>query len=136
MHKDIMPMIDSFYHHNIHSKGLNSLFIALIPKSDHPKLVLDYRLISLINSMLKILLKNIANRLGNFLHHLVFEEQTAFVKGRQISDDILIINEVAHIVQSNEVQGLILKLDFSKAFDSSDWMFLLELLDRMGFKQR
>lgn len=85
---------------------------------------------------MKIILKILANRISPLLHKLVAEEQSAFVKGRQIADSILITNEVAHSISHGQVKGLILKLDFEKAFDSVNWEFLLETLQIMGFGVR
>lgn len=78
----------------------------------------DYRLISLINCSVKLLTKVLFNRLKGVLGTLVSECQSAFIKGRQISDSVLIANEIVHGMKSGRIEGLILKIDFEKAFDS------------------
>nr|GFB04177.1 RNA-directed DNA polymerase, eukaryota [Tanacetum cinerariifolium] len=73
--------------------GCNASFIALIPKIPDAKLVKDFRPISLIGSLYKIIAKILANRLVGVLGDLVSEVQSAFVADRQILDGPLILNE-------------------------------------------
>ena len=67
---------------------------------------------------------------------LIQPSQSAFVEGRQIMDSILIANEVIDSMKKSTKGGLILKLDFEKAFDSVDWNFLISIMKLMGFGQR
>lgn len=64
---------------------------------------------------------------------LISPNQTGFIRGRQISEGILITNEVVHSIKYQGVKGIILKLDFEKAFYSVDWDFVFEVLEGMGF---
>ena len=75
-------------------KGLNSSFIALIPKIKDPQLISDFRPISLIGCVYKIIAKVLSNRLSKVMNHLIDERQLAFVKGRQLLHGVLIANEV------------------------------------------
>lgn len=59
--------------------------------------------------------------------------KTGFIKGRQIVDGILIASEVAHSIRSRKIKGVMLKLDFAKAFDSVDLTFLFNCMEVMGF---
>lgn len=74
--------------------GFNSSFIALIPKSDSPKLPKDYRPISLINAGMKLITKVLAIRLKKVLNKLISEVQSGFMQGRQIWDGILLVSEI------------------------------------------
>lgn len=136
IHKDLMEMIWAFFSSNSLPHGVNSSFIVLIPKKDSPQVVTDYRPISLINSSVKIILKILANRLGNVLPSLISEVQTGFVKGRNITENIVITNEVVHSIRSNKVKGMMIKLDFAKAFDSVKWSLLFQILHCLGFSER
>lgn len=82
---------------------------------------------------MKIILKVLANRIKNLLPNLIAEQQSAFVNGRQIADSILVTSEIVHSIQSNQTKGIILKLDFEKAFDTVNWDFLMQTLQGMGF---
>lgn len=66
---------------------------------------------------------------------LISETQSGFMKGRQITESILIANEVEHALKVGKVQGIILKLDFEKAFDSVDWDFPLNAMIDFDFEQ-
>lgn len=110
---------------NLHlPNGLNSFFIALIPKTFDPKEVQDFRPMSLINSISKLFTKCLTNRLGLLMEKLVSGSQTGYLKGRQASESILIVKEACNAVKKSRTSGFILKLDFEKAFDTINWEFL------------
>ncbi|KAL8123355.1 hypothetical protein AgCh_011356 [Apium graveolens] len=115
---------------------MNSSFIALVPKVVQPRSVSDYSPISLINSSSKILTKLIVERLNVVMDKLVSKNQFGFIKGRQSSDSILLINEVCHSLKIGRASGLVLKIDFEKAFDTVRWSFIDDLLNKMGFGDR
>lgn len=67
------------------------------------------------------------------MHHLVETDQSAFLKGRYILDNIVTAEELLFSIHQRRVPGHILKVDFAKAFDMMDWEFLFELLEARGF---
>lgn len=131
--KKIVNFVHNFCDTGFVPGGLNSSFIALIPKIPCPSSVRDYRPISLINSSIKILLKVLATRLAGHLDALISDTQTGFIKGRQASESILLVKEVSHSIQKRRCGGSILKLDFEKAFDTVNWDFLVQVMDKMNF---
>jgi hypothetical protein len=130
---DVMRFISEFHRNGRLSKGLNSTFIALIPKVDNPQRLNDYRPISLVGSLYKILAKVLANRLRLVIGSVISEPQTAFVKDRQILDGILIANEVVDDARKTKKELLLFKVDFEKAYDSVDWSYLDAVMGKMGF---
>ncbi|GKB04934.1 RNA-directed DNA polymerase, eukaryota [Tanacetum coccineum] len=114
-------------------RGCNSSFIALIPKFPDANLVKDFRPISLIGSIYKIIAKILTNRLINVLGGIVNEVQSAFVANRQILDGPFILNELFQWCKVKKKQVLIFKVDFEKAYDSVRWDFLDEVLCKFGF---
>nr|GEW83763.1 RNA-directed DNA polymerase, eukaryota [Tanacetum cinerariifolium] len=118
------------------SPGGNASFIALIPKSPEAKMVEDFRSISLISSLYKIITKLLANRLVFVVGELVNEVQSTFIANRQILDGPFILNEIIHWCKAKKKQSMIFKVDFEKAFDSVRWDFLDDIIEKFGFGMR
>ncbi|GAU24254.1 hypothetical protein TSUD_23900, partial [Trifolium subterraneum] len=130
---DVVRFISEFHRNGKLTKGINSTFIALIPKVDNPQRFNDYRPISLVGSLYKILAKVLANRLHCVIGSVISESQTAFVKDRQILDGILIANEVVDEARKFNKELMLFKVDFEKAYDSVDWGYLDDVMGRMSF---
>jgi len=64
---------------------------------------------------------------------LISDAQSAFIKGRQILDGILVANEVVDEARKCHMELLLFKVDFEKAYDSIDWNYLEEVMLKMGF---
>jgi hypothetical protein len=130
---DLLNFFSEFHRQGILSKGLNSTFIALIPKVDNPQRVADFRPIALVNSVYKLLSKVLTNRLRSVIASVVSQNQSAFIQGRQILDGILVANEVVDDAKRNRKEILMFKVDFEKAYDSVDWEYLDEVMKKMNF---
>ncbi|WVZ79973.1 hypothetical protein U9M48_027494 [Paspalum notatum var. saurae] len=115
---------------------LNSALITLIPKHADASAVKDYRPISLIHSFAKLVTKILANRLAPLLPELVSNNQSAFVRGRNIHDNFMLVQQLARTLHKSKEPHILLKLDISKAFDTVSWPFLLEVLQHLGFGRR
>nr|GEW00566.1 pre-mRNA-splicing factor CWC22 homolog [Tanacetum cinerariifolium] len=133
---DAMDVMKYFFQHGFIPKGFNSSFIALIPKTIDAKMVNDFRPISLIGSLYKIIAKILANRLVVVLGDIVNEVQSAFVADRQIFDGPFILNEPFQWCKSKKKHSLIFKINFEKAYDSVRWDYLDDVLKKFGFGDR
>ncbi|GJS30170.1 RNA-directed DNA polymerase, eukaryota [Tanacetum coccineum] len=130
---DVFAAVSHFFTFGDIPNGCNSCFIALIPKVPDANMVKDFRPISLIGSIYKIIAKILANRLVGVLGDIVNEVQSAFITERQILDGPFILNEVIQWCKLKKKQSLIFKVDFEKAYDSVRWDFLDDVLKKFGF---
>lgn len=131
MRCDVINFFNEFHKNGKLVEGINSSFITLIPK-ENPKWVTDYRPISLVGSIYKILAKLLSHRLKEVMPHIISETQTTFLSGRNILDGVLIANEVVDGWKKAKKKGLIIKLDFEKAYDSINWGFLFCMTSQYG----
>ncbi|RVW46685.1 LINE-1 retrotransposable element ORF2 protein [Vitis vinifera] len=93
----------------------------------------DFRPISLITSLYKIIAKVLAGRIRGVLHETIHSTQGAFVQGRQILDAVLIANEIVDEKRRSGEEGVVFKIDFEKAYDHVSWDFLDHVLEMKGF---
>lgn len=99
--------------------------IKLIPKKDAElNLIKNWRPISLLNCDYKIAAKAIANRFKQVIPNIISHDQTGFLKGRFIGENIRLIDGIIKHTAAKNIPGLLLFLDFEKAFDTVEWSFL------------
>jgi len=120
MKGDMLRFVLKFHRNGKLSKGIKATFIALIPKVDSPQIFNDFRPISLVGCLYKIIAKILANRLRQVIGSVVADVQSTFVKNRQILNGILIANEVVDEARKTKKELLLFKVDFEKAYDSVD----------------
>lgn len=113
--------------------GSNATFISLIPKFEGANKISDFRPISLVGSIYKIISKTLSCRLKKALKKVISPNQSAFLEGRQSVDDVLVANECLDAVPKNGEKSVLRKLDLEKAYDRVNWKFLDYMLIRMGF---
>jgi hypothetical protein len=117
----------------------NDTCIVLIPKTNKPECMKDLRPISLCNVVYKLVSKMLASRLKEILDEIISPNQSAFVPGRLITNNILLAYECTHFMR-NKKHGkdtyAAVKLDMSKAYDREEWGFLERIMRRMGFVER
>lgn len=123
----------AFIHANeVFPRSHLSYFVTLIPKVKSPLSLKEFRPISLLGSIYKILSKVLAGRLFKVMNPLISKSQSAFLKWRHLEDGVLIVNEVVEVARLRKRECLILKADFEKAYDSVEWSFLEYMMGRVG----
>jgi len=93
----------------------------------------EYRPISLIGYIYKIVTKILANRLKKVMSNIIDERQMAFIKGRNLLHAVVMANEVVEETKRGKKPCLVFKVDYEKAYDSVSWNFLTYMMRRMGF---
>ncbi|KAJ0443306.1 putative RNA-directed DNA polymerase [Helianthus annuus] len=133
---NFVKLFEEFYANPHISRSCSSSFIALIPKIKDPLMPSDFRPISLIGCINKVISKVLVNRLKKVIGRLISEEQTAFLKGRNITDGPLMLNEICAWLKKSRKTAMIFKVDIHKAYDSLCWGFLNAIMAQMGFPSR
>ena len=108
--------------------------ITCIPKDDKPKqFIKNWRPISLLNVSYKIVSSCIATRIQKVLPKIIHHSQKGFIKGRYIGDNIRTLFDILEYTSREGLPGLIVAIDFEKAFDSVAWSFIEKSLTFFGF---
>ena len=129
----IINVIQCFYETGYIPRGSNASFITLIPKKESPISLGDYRPISLVGCVYKLIAKILTNKLKGVLENVIDMKQSAFLSGRGLFDSVLIANETVDYLRKDRVKGVIVKVDYEKAYDSVEWNFLEYMMRRLGF---
>ena len=108
--------------------------ISLIPKDENNLIVLsNWRPITLLNVDYKILARAIAKRIEPKLPKLVHSDQTGFVKGRYIGQNVRLLNDLMEFTKSNKLPGIFLFINIEKAFDTLEWPIIQHVLKFFNF---
>ncbi|CAL1402069.1 unnamed protein product [Linum trigynum] len=132
----VIDVVCSFFTTSKMLRSFNHTWLTLIPKVDNVETMKQLRPISLCQFVYKVITKILAERLSCLLPHIISLGQNAFIRERQIVENILLGHELMHYLKIKR-QGkkgyMALKVDMEKAYDRVEWPFLLALLNKMGF---
>jgi mannosylglycoprotein endo-beta-mannosidase len=135
--QDLIVALQAF--HSLRTRRLeliNEANIILLPKKDGADNISDFRPISLISSLAKIITKILADRLAPRLNELISGCHNASIKKRCIHDNFVYVQSVIKALHKAKRPTLFIKLDVAKAFDSLNWVFLMETMMALGFGTR
>ncbi|CAM8954034.1 unnamed protein product [Rhodiola kirilowii] len=131
--------VNLFWSEGVLDEELNRTLITLIPKKKDAERMEDWRPISLFTVAIKIITKILAMRLRSILNQIFSPFQSAFIKGRIISDNFIVAHEIAHYLKNcgeHSSYYASIKVDMSKAYDRVEWLFLEKLLLKLGFADK
>jgi hypothetical protein len=95
--------------------------ITLVPKVLEANNIRQYRPICLLNVDFKIFTKLLTERITPLAGKVVSETQTTFIKGRNILEGVVTLHEILHEFKRSGRQGVLLKIDFEKAYEKVKW---------------
>ena len=126
--------VNEFFQTRKMHPGFNSTIVTLVLKCSNPCSIRDFRPISYCSVIYKCLTKIIANRLKKYMPQLVGNNQSAFIPGRSITDNILMAQELVRgYGRSSLSLRCAIKIDLQKAFDCLNWEFVLNVLIVLQF---
>ena len=136
--ESITRVVTSFFQAGRMLAEVNNSFIVLIPKSQSLTSFNHYRPISLCNVVYKIITKLLVSRLRKILHKLISPTQAAFISGRWIAENQIVVQEMLHSFKTRKVKsGLMdVKIDLQKAYNRVNWRFLQVVLNNFGFDEK
>ena len=137
--EDITTAVKELFRSTKMPDGINDTVIVLIPKNKNPVCLRDFRPISLCNVIYKVVSKCMVNRLRPILQDVIAPNQSAFIPGRQITENELIAFECIHSIQKSNVRKgkfCAYKLYLAKAYDRVDWGYLQGILRKLGFAEQ
>lgn len=134
---DVMEVFHQFFRmgNTANFARINSAIVALLPNKDGACAMGDFRPMSLIHSMSKLISKVLSMRLSTIIEKIISPAQCAFLKKKCIHDSFLYMQNCVRSMHRNNKPGLLLKLDIARAFDSISWEYMFELMQR-GFSSR
>ncbi|WVZ83656.1 hypothetical protein U9M48_030783 [Paspalum notatum var. saurae] len=130
---DLMALFGEFYKGNLELNRLNFGNIILLPKVGEASKIQQYRPICLLNVSFKIFTKVATNRIIKVARKIIRPSQTAFLPGRNILEGDVVLHETLHELHKKNLNGVIFKIDFEKAYDKVRWDFLQQTLHMKGF---
>ncbi|GJR49138.1 RNA-directed DNA polymerase, eukaryota, reverse transcriptase zinc-binding domain protein [Tanacetum coccineum] len=134
---DVCDAVREFFASGKLLKEVNATMISLIPKMNTPNKVSDFRPIACCNVLYKCISKILTNRIKSGFEKVVSINQSAFIPGRSIQDNILLTREMLKgYNRKNGPQRCALKIDLQKAYDTVSWPFLEKCLKQFGFHEK
>jgi hypothetical protein len=134
---DVVAAIRNFFVSGCLLKEVNATILTLVPKKPNPSVMGEFRSIACCNVLYKCITKILANRMLSVLDGLIGKNQSAFIPGRSIAENVLLAQELVRDYHRKAgTARCTMKVDIMKAYDSVNWSFLIQCLVCFGFPAR
>ncbi|XP_059289278.1 uncharacterized protein LOC132042777 [Lycium ferocissimum] len=131
---DVFNIVKAFYEGFTLPKSITYTNLVLLSKKNDVETYADMRPISLSNFIIKVISRVVHGRLESVLPKLISANQSGFLKGRSIIENVLLTQEmITDIRKRGRPANVVIKLDMAKAYDRVSWLFLIRVLKRMCF---
>ncbi|KAG7579142.1 Reverse transcriptase domain [Arabidopsis thaliana x Arabidopsis arenosa] len=134
---EVTAAIREFFSSGLLLKQWNATTLVLIPKFANASCTSDFRPISCMNTLYKVIAKLLTDRLQNLLSCVISSAQSAFLPGRSLAENVLLATEMVHGYNWKNIspRGM-LKVDLRKAFDSVRWDFVIAAMRALAIPKR
>jgi hypothetical protein len=132
----MLEIFQELFRGELNLNRLNYGMITLIPKLKEANNIKQYRPICLLNVDYKWFTKVLTMRLTPYAEKLISNTQTAFIPGRYILEGVIILHEIVHELRVKKMKGIVLKLDFQKAYDKVQWDFMMDVMRKKNFPEK
>jgi hypothetical protein len=134
--EDLMALFKEFHEGNLPLFILNIGIITLLQKPKEATQIRQFRSICLLNVSFKIFTKVTVKKMTGIAEKIVSPSQAAFIPGRNIMEGVVVLHKAIHEMYRKKMSGVILKIDFKKAYDKVNWDFLQQCLRMKGFSDK
>ena len=135
--KWILRALNTSFKKGILPLTLRQCLLTCLPKSGKPReFIKNWRPLSMLSVIYKLASASIANRIKPLLNGLISQNQNGFVPGRYIGESTRLIHDIMHAAEKSKIPGLLMLIDFEKAYDSISWKLIYKVLTQMGFTEK
>lgn len=131
---EVIVSIGNFFQSAFLPASTNATILTLVPKKPGASKIVDYRPISCLNTLYKVVSKLLVSRLKPVLSSLILPNQTAFVEDRLLLENTILASEIVNNYhKENGPKRITFKVDIKKAFDTISWEFIFNCLQGLNF---
>lgn len=131
-----LAMVQKFWEEGILAESITEGMIRLIPKSVNKTELKDWRPLTMLNTDYKIIARLLPSRLQVILPTLILPQQTGFIKGRNMLDNVLTLWMAQDAAKVTSSKGMFVKLDFEKAYDRVEHSYLWDTMEQCGLGEK